>query len=133
MSEPSPRAGTDPEPAAHTKRPVVWMVVAGVALLAAIGLGLWAVKVNSDLDATQSELEAQKSATESAQAQVSAQAEAASAAAAELEQIDADNEIYVVSNEEVAQAQTYLDRERQNAAREVAQGLNVTEKGDLKL
>ncbi|KEF33735.1 toxic anion resistance protein [Deinococcus sp. RL] len=34
---------------------------------------------------------------------------------------------------EVAQAQTYLDRERQSAARDVAQGLNVTEKGDLKL
>ncbi|WP_272976453.1 toxic anion resistance protein [Deinococcus geothermalis] len=38
-----------------------------------------------------------------------------------------------VLSREVAQAQTYLDRERQNAAREVAQGLNVTEKGDLKL
>ncbi|MEW6422048.1 MAG: toxic anion resistance protein [Deinococcota bacterium] len=38
-----------------------------------------------------------------------------------------------VLDRELSHAQTYLDRERQNAAREVAQGLNVTEKGDLKL
>lgn len=38
-----------------------------------------------------------------------------------------------VLGREVSQAQTYLDRERQTAARDVAQGLNVTEKGDLKL
>lgn len=34
---------------------------------------------------------------------------------------------------EVGQAQTYLDRERQGAARELAQNLNVTPEGDLKL
>ncbi|MDL2344882.1 toxic anion resistance protein [Deinococcus sp. MIMF12] len=38
-----------------------------------------------------------------------------------------------VLGQEVTQAQTYLDRERQSTARDVAQGLNVTEKGDLKL
>lgn len=38
-----------------------------------------------------------------------------------------------VLDREVSHAQTYLDRERQQASREVAQGLNVTEKGDLKL
>ncbi|GMA16331.1 toxic anion resistance protein [Deinococcus metallilatus] len=38
-----------------------------------------------------------------------------------------------VLDREVSHAQTYLDRERQNASREVAQGLNVNEKGDLKL
>ncbi|BDP41900.1 toxic anion resistance protein [Deinococcus aetherius] len=38
-----------------------------------------------------------------------------------------------VLDREVRQAQTYLDRERQSASREVAQGLNVTEQGDLKL
>lgn len=34
---------------------------------------------------------------------------------------------------EVRQAQTYLDRERQNVSQEVAAGLNVTKEGDLKL
>ena len=38
-----------------------------------------------------------------------------------------------VLDREVGQAQTYLDRERQRTSRDVAQGLNVTEKGDLKL
>ncbi|ALW89760.1 toxic anion resistance protein [Deinococcus actinosclerus] len=47
--------------------------------------------------------------------------------------LDRFRETMTVLDKEVAQAQTYLDRERQNAAREVAQGLNVTEKGDLKL
>jgi uncharacterized protein YaaN involved in tellurite resistance len=38
-----------------------------------------------------------------------------------------------VLDREVSHAQTYLDRERQQASRDVALGLNVTEKGDLKL
>jgi uncharacterized protein (DUF3084 family) len=88
------------------KRPVVWMIVAGVAILAAIGLGIWALKVNSDLNETQADLEAQQAATLQAQAEVQAQADAANAAAAELEKISSDNEVFVVSNEDVAQAQS---------------------------
>lgn len=38
-----------------------------------------------------------------------------------------------VLDKEVAQAHTYLDKERERTAREVAQGLNVNEKGDLKI
>ncbi len=38
-----------------------------------------------------------------------------------------------VLDKEVNQAQTYLDRQRLSAAREVAQGLNVSERGELKL
>lgn len=38
-----------------------------------------------------------------------------------------------VLDKEVAQAQTYLDRERQTAARELAQDLKVSEGGDLKI
>jgi len=95
-----------PETTHKQKRPIVWMIVAGVAILAAIGLGIWALKVNSDLNSTQSDLEAQKAATQAAEAQVAAQTDAATAAAKELEQINADNEIYVVSNEDVAQAES---------------------------
>ena len=79
-------------------------MITGVAVVAAIGLGLWALKVHSDLEASQSDLAAQTAATEAAQAQVAAQTEAAQAAAAELEKITAGNEVYVVSNEDVAQA-----------------------------
>ena len=78
------------------KRPILWMVVAGVAILAAIGLGVWAVKVHSDL-------EDQKTATQAAEAQAAAQADAA--AAAEVEKINASNEVFVVSNEDVTAAE----------------------------
>ena len=88
------------------KRPVVWIVITGIAVVAAIGLGIWALKVHSDLEATQSDLAAQQAATEAAQAQVTAQNEAAQAAAAELEKINADNGVYVVSDEDVAQAES---------------------------
>jgi len=88
------------------KRPIVWMVVAGIAILAAVGFGIWALNVNSDLNSTQSDLQAQKAATEAAEAQVAAQTEAATAAANELEQISSDNEVYVVSNDDVAQAES---------------------------
>jgi multidrug resistance efflux pump len=83
----------------------VWIVITGIAVVAAIGLGLWALKVHSDLEASQSDLAAQQAATEAAQAQVAAQTEAAQAAADELEKIDADNGIYVVSDDDVAQAE----------------------------
>jgi uncharacterized protein (DUF3084 family) len=88
------------------KRPIVWMVVAGVAILAAIGFGIWAFKTNSDLNESQADLDAQKAATLQAQAQVQAQTDAANAAAAELGKISSDNEVFVVSNEDVAQAQS---------------------------
>ena len=45
------------------KRPIVWMIVAGVAILAAIGFGIWAFKTNSDLKETQADRDAQKAAT----------------------------------------------------------------------
>ena len=99
-------AGAANEKTGRHKRPVVWMVITAVAVVAVIGLGLWALKVHSDLEASQSDLAAQTAATEAAQAQVAAQTEAAQAAAAELEKINAGNEVYVVSDEDVAQAES---------------------------
>ena len=86
-------------PTASKKRPIVWMVLTGLAILVAIGFGVWAVKVHSDLDD-------QRAATQAAEAQAAAQAEAAAAVAAGVEDIAANNEIFVVSNEEVAQAES---------------------------
>jgi len=47
--------------------------------------------------------------------------------------LDRFKETIQVLDREVGHAQKYLDRERQGASREVAQGLSVTERGDLKL
>jgi len=33
------------------KKPILWMVVTGIAVVAAIGVGLWAVSVHEDLEA----------------------------------------------------------------------------------
>jgi chromosome segregation ATPase len=95
--------------AGKRKRPIGWMIVAGLAVLLAIGLGIWAVKVNSDLDSTQSELAAQTAAADAAEAQAAAQAEAAAAVGEEIQKINADNEIYVVSDEDVAQAESEIE------------------------
>ena len=86
-------------PTTAKKRPIVWMVIAGVAVLVAIGFGVWAFKVHSDLDD-------QRAATQAAEAQAAAQAEAAAAVASEVEEIAASNEIFVVSNEDVAEAES---------------------------
>ncbi|ACO45363.1 toxic anion resistance protein [Deinococcus deserti] len=47
--------------------------------------------------------------------------------------LDRFRETMQVLDREVSQAQTYLDRERQQASRELAQDLNVTAQGDLKI
>jgi uncharacterized protein YaaN involved in tellurite resistance len=47
--------------------------------------------------------------------------------------LDRFRETMQVLDREVSQAQTYLDRERQQASRELAQDLNVTPQGDLKI
>ncbi|GGK26307.1 toxic anion resistance protein [Deinococcus malanensis] len=47
--------------------------------------------------------------------------------------LDRFRETMQVLDREVTQAQTYLDRERQQASRELAQELNVTPQGDLKI
>ena len=60
---PPPREG------GKQKRPVLWMILAGVAVVAALGLGAWALLLNDDLNDTEAELEAQTAAAESASAE----------------------------------------------------------------
>jgi flagellar biosynthesis GTPase FlhF len=86
-----------PEPVAPTpksggKNTRVWMIVAGVAIVAAIGFGIWAAKSHSDLNNAESQLQAQN--------------DAAAAAAAQAEKIAADNSVYVVSDEDAAKAES---------------------------
>ena len=56
------------EGATH-KRSVVWMIVAGVAIVAAVGLGAWALVLNDDLSDAEAQLDAQTAAAESASAE----------------------------------------------------------------
>jgi hypothetical protein len=107
------------------KRPILWMVISGIAVLAAIGLGVWAVTVHSDL-------QDQKAATQAAEAQAAAQAEAAAAAAAEVEKINASNEVLVVSNEDVAAAQAAVD-EANAAAAEASNAVSAAQDEASKL
>ena len=70
------------------KRPILWMVITGIAVVAAIGLGIWAVTVYSDL-------QDQKDATQAAEASnaVSAAQDEASKLRAELEQARAERDL----------------------------------------
>ena len=72
-STPTGQAGTPDMPpqrdGATHKRPVIWMILAGVAVAAAIGLGVWAIMLNDDLSDTEAQLEAQTTAVESASAE----------------------------------------------------------------
>ena len=68
-TEPAAAQTPDEPPKGDTegqKRPVVWMILAGVAIVAALGLGAWALLLNDDLNDTEAELEAQTAAAESA-------------------------------------------------------------------
>ena len=65
----APTPGVPPQgDAGKQKRPVVWMILAGVAIVAALGLGAWALLLNDDLNDTEAQLEAQTAAAESAPA-----------------------------------------------------------------
>ena len=101
------------------------MVVAGVAVLAAIGLGVWAVKIHSDL-------EDQRAATQAAEAQAAAQADAAAAVAAEVEKINASNEIFIVSDEDVAQAESEVAA-AEDAAAEASSAVSAAQDEASKL
>jgi len=106
MPQPPTSEPVAPQTTSDRKRPIVWMVVTGIAIVAAVGLGIWALKIHSDLEASNSELATQTAQTQAAEAQAAAQADAAAAAAAEVEKINASNEVYVVSNEDVAKAES---------------------------
>ena len=80
----------------------MWIIVACVAIVAALGLGIWAVKTHSDLN--------------DAQSQLAAQNEAAAAAAAEVEKINADNQVFVVSDEDVAKAESEVAEAEKSVA-----------------
>jgi predicted nucleic acid-binding Zn-ribbon protein len=57
VSNLSPQEPVNEKPG--NKKPTVWIVLAGVLALVAIGLGIWVFSVNSDLDDTQATVDQQ--------------------------------------------------------------------------
>ncbi len=96
------------------KRPVVWMVLAGVAIIAALGLGAWALLLNDDLNDTEAELEAQTAAAESASAE--AESRIADARASIDAALSGVSGIVVVTDEDVAQAEQAVADAEQSVA-----------------
>ena len=96
------------------KRPVVWMILAGVAIVAAIGLGAWALLLNDDLNDTEAELEAQTAAAESASAEAERRiADARASIDAALSDVAG---VVVVSDEDVAEAEQAVAEAEQSVA-----------------
>ena len=96
------------------KRPVVWMILAGVAIAAAIGLGAWALLLNDDLNDTEAELEAQTAAAESASAEAERRiADARARIDAALSDVAG---VVVVSDEDVAEAEQAAAEAEQSVA-----------------
>ena len=96
------------------KRPVVWMILAGVAIVAALGLGAWALLLNDDLNDTEAELQAQTAAAESASTEVQRRiADARANIDAALSDVAG---IVVVSDEDVAAAEQAVAEAEQSVA-----------------
>ena len=92
-----------PSEGGKQKRPVVWIVLAGVAIAAAIGLGVWAIVLNDDLNDTEAQLQAQTAAAESASAEAERRiADARASIDASLSGVAG---IVVVSDDDVAEAE----------------------------
>jgi hypothetical protein len=96
------------------KRPLVWMILAGVAIVAAIGLGAWALLLNDDLNDTEAELEAQTAAAQSASAEAERRiADARASIDAALSDVAG---VVVVSDEDVAEAEQAAAEAEQSVA-----------------
>ena len=99
---------------AKRKRPVAWMILAGLGIAAAIGLGVWALLLNDDLNDTEEQLEAQTVAAESASAEAESRiAEARVRIEAALSDIAG---VVVVSDEDVAGAEQAAAEAEQSVA-----------------
>ena len=90
------------------------MVVAGVAILAAIGLGAWALVLNDDLNDTEAQLDAQTAAAESASAEAERRiADARVRIQTALADVDS---VVVVTDDDVAKAEQAVTEAEQNVA-----------------
>ena len=91
------------------------MILAGVAIVAALGLGAWALLLNDDLNDTEAELRAQTAAAESASTEAQRRiADARANIDAALSDVAG---IVVVSDEDVAQAEQAVAEAEQSVAK----------------
>ena len=113
-----PAAGTPDLPpqgeGTKRERPVGWMILTGVAIAAAIGLGVWALLLNDDLNDTEQQLEAQTAAAESASAEAESRiADARMRIDAALADVAG---VVVVSDEDVEEAEQAAAEAEQSVA-----------------
>jgi hypothetical protein len=114
FTPPEQPAASAPDLPPQRKRPVVWMILAGVAIAAAIGLGVWALMLNDDLNDTEEQLEAQTAAAESASAEAESRiAEARARIETALSDVAG---VVVVSDEDVAEAEQAAAEAEQSVA-----------------
>jgi hypothetical protein len=67
MTGGSPPAPADPAPPTHRKRPWGWMAVAGLLAVCVIGLGIYALNLNSDIDDADAQITSQQEQIDQAQ------------------------------------------------------------------
>ena len=96
------------------KRPWVWMILAGVAILAAIGLGVWAIVLHDDLNDTEAQLDAQTEAAQSASAE--AQGRIADARARIQAAMSGVAGVVVVTDQDVTEAEQAIADAEQSVA-----------------
>lgn len=89
----------------NVSRTIAW-IVAGVAVAAAVGLGLWAALLHDDLNESQAQVEAQQAAAEEASAAAASRTAAAKergqTALSKIEEIEG---VFVVTEDDVAEAE----------------------------
>ena len=67
MSAPQPPTDSDRQPPARHKRPWGWIVVAGLLAAGVVGLAIYAVNLNSDLDDANAQIASQQEQIDQAQ------------------------------------------------------------------
>jgi len=106
----SPAAGSDP-----AKKAKIWMIVAIVLGLIAIGLAIWAVTTNSDLDDANAKVKTQQAAIANADSDVKAEEKnAEKIEAAELAEYKRTRHVLNKSKKTVAQQQKNIAKQKQD-------------------
>jgi hypothetical protein len=96
------------------KRPVIWMILTGIAIAVAIGLGVWAIVLNDDLNDTEAQLDAQTAAAQSASAEAQGRiADARSRIQAALSGVAG---VVVVTDQDVTEAEQAIAKAEQSVA-----------------
>lgn len=125
MATPAPAA---PSPNAdQAKKTRIWMIAAIVLGLIAIGLGIWAITTNSDLDSANAKIKTQQTAIANATKDVkSEESTAGKIEAAELAEYKRTRHVLNKSKKTVAQQQQNIAKQKQDVVQAQSQLDNAT-------